>query len=103
MESFTRSCAWPPPRPPTSLASCWSSPASHAASGRPVAHSVARQSRGAPGSTCRRGLRDHPLGRLWVRHLAAGFGLAGELSSTGATLFARHSLELLATARRGAP
>jgi len=48
-------------------------------------------------------VRDHPLGRLWVRHLAAGFGLAGELSSTGATLFARHSLELLATARRGAP
>lgn len=41
-------------------------------------------------------LRDHPLARLWASHLAAGFSLAGELSSTAATLFARHSVDLLA-------
>ena len=41
-------------------------------------------------------LRDHPLVRLWASHLASGFALAGELSSTAATLFARHSVELLA-------
>ena len=43
-------------------------------------------------------VRDHPLARLWAKHLAAGFELelAGGLSSTAATLFARHSLELLA-------
>ena len=41
-------------------------------------------------------LRDHPLARLWARHLATGFTLAPELSSTAATLFARHSIELLA-------
>lgn len=41
-------------------------------------------------------LRDHPLARLWASHLAAGFTLAGELSSTAATLFARHSVDLLA-------
>ena len=40
--------------------------------------------------------RDHPLARLWASHLAAGFALAGELSSTAATLFARHSVDLLA-------
>ena len=41
-------------------------------------------------------LRDHPLARLWASHLAAGFSLAGELSSTAARLFARHSVDLLA-------
>jgi AraC-like DNA-binding protein len=41
-------------------------------------------------------LRDHPLARLWARHLSAGFALAGELSATAATLFARHSRDLLA-------
>ena len=41
-------------------------------------------------------LRDHPLARLWASHLATGFALAGELSSTAATLFARHSVDLLA-------
>lgn len=41
-------------------------------------------------------LRDHPLASLWASHLAAGFTLANELSSTAATLFARHSVDLLA-------
>jgi AraC family transcriptional activator of tynA and feaB len=41
-------------------------------------------------------LRGRPLARLWAGHLAAGFALAGELSSTAATLFARHSVDLLA-------
>ena len=40
-------------------------------------------------------LGTHPLGRLWSRHLAAGFAFAGELSSAAATLFARQSLDLL--------
>jgi AraC family transcriptional activator of tynA and feaB len=40
-------------------------------------------------------LRDGPLARLWSAHLAAGFALAGELSPAAATLFARHSIELL--------
>lgn len=40
-------------------------------------------------------LRDHPLARLWGRHLTSGFALAEELSMTAATLFARHSVELL--------
>lgn len=41
-------------------------------------------------------LRDHPLVRLWTSHVANGFALAGALSSTAATLFARHSVDLLA-------
>ena len=41
-------------------------------------------------------LRDRPLARLWAAHLAAGFTLAGELEPAAATLFARHSLDLLA-------
>jgi hypothetical protein len=41
-------------------------------------------------------LRDHPLARLWASHVATGFALAGELSSAAATLFARHSVDLLA-------
>src|SRR5262245_39773773 len=40
-------------------------------------------------------LRAHPLGRLWSSHLATGFALADELSSAAATLFGRHSLDLL--------
>jgi AraC-like DNA-binding protein len=40
-------------------------------------------------------LGTHPLGRLWSRHLAAGFALAHELSSAAALLFARQSLDLL--------
>jgi AraC-like DNA-binding protein len=41
-------------------------------------------------------LRDHPLVRLWTSHVANGFALAGALSSSAATLFARHSVDLLA-------
>ena len=41
-------------------------------------------------------VRDHPLARLWARHLVSGFALAEELSLTAATIFARHSVELLA-------
>jgi len=41
-------------------------------------------------------LRDHPLARLWANHLAAGFALAGELSSDAGILFARQSVDLLA-------
>ena len=41
-------------------------------------------------------LRDRPLARLWASHLAAGFALAGELSPAAATLFTRHSVDLLA-------
>jgi AraC family transcriptional regulator, positive regulator of tynA and feaB len=41
-------------------------------------------------------LPDSPLARLWAAHLAAGFALAGELSPAAATLFVRHSIELLA-------
>ena len=43
-------------------------------------------------------LRDHPLARLWASHLTAGFAMAGEFSPAAATLFARHSIELLAQA-----
>lgn len=39
-------------------------------------------------------LRDHPLVRLWASHLKSGFALADEFSSSAATLFARHSVEL---------
>jgi AraC family transcriptional regulator, positive regulator of tynA and feaB len=41
-------------------------------------------------------LRNHPLARLWASHLATGFALAGELSSTAASMFARHLVDLLA-------
>jgi AraC family transcriptional regulator, positive regulator of tynA and feaB len=41
-------------------------------------------------------LRDHAIARLWASHLAAGFALATELSSSAASMFARHSLDLLA-------
>jgi AraC-like DNA-binding protein len=41
-------------------------------------------------------LRERPLARLWASHLAAGFALSGELSSSAGTLFARHSVDLLA-------
>jgi AraC-like DNA-binding protein len=40
-------------------------------------------------------LRDHPLGRLWASHLATGFTIASDFSPSAATLFARHSIELL--------
>ena len=40
--------------------------------------------------------RDRPLARLWARNLSAGFDLAEDLSTIAATLFARHSVELLA-------
>jgi AraC family transcriptional regulator, positive regulator of tynA and feaB len=40
-------------------------------------------------------LRSSPLAQLWASHLAAGFGLSGEISPAGAAMFARHSIELL--------
>jgi AraC-like DNA-binding protein len=40
--------------------------------------------------------RDHPLTRLWATHLADGFAMASSFSPAAATLFARHSVELLA-------
>jgi transcriptional regulator GlxA family with amidase domain len=43
-------------------------------------------------------LRDQPLARLWARHLADGYALADALSPAAATLFARHSVDLLAQA-----
>jgi len=43
-------------------------------------------------------LRDHSLAHLWGRHLADGYNLAGALSPDGETLFAQHSVELLAEA-----
>ena len=43
-------------------------------------------------------LRGQPLARLWARHLADGYRLADTLSPAAATLFARHSIELLAQA-----
>jgi AraC family transcriptional regulator, positive regulator of tynA and feaB len=43
-------------------------------------------------------LRDQPLARLWARHLADGYALADALSPAAATLFARHSIDLLAQA-----
>lgn len=52
-------------------------------------------------------LRSHPLVHLWGSHLASGFALAGDLSSTAAGMFARHSVELLVQlleeAHRGSP
>ena len=41
-------------------------------------------------------VRARPLARLWATHLDAGFSLANELSPTAATLFTRHSVDLLA-------
>jgi AraC-like DNA-binding protein len=43
-------------------------------------------------------VRDHPLVRLWASYLTNGFALAGTFSSGGASLFARHCVELLAQA-----
>jgi len=51
-------------------------------------------------------LRNQPLARLWARHLADGYHLADALSPDAETLFARHSVELLAQAlneRRDTP
>jgi len=41
-------------------------------------------------------LHSHPLARLWASHLTSGFMLSGDLSPTAGTLFARHSVDLLA-------
>jgi AraC family transcriptional regulator, positive regulator of tynA and feaB len=41
-------------------------------------------------------LHGHPLARLWASHLVSGFMLSGDLSPAAATLFARHSVDLLA-------
>lgn len=41
---------------------------------------------------------DHPLIRLWATQLAEGFAMASSFSPAAATLFARHSVELLAQA-----
>ncbi|MGE0425309.1 MAG: helix-turn-helix domain-containing protein [Reyranellaceae bacterium] len=38
----------------------------------------------------------HPLAHLWANHLAGGFMLSGDLSPTAGSLFARHSVDLLA-------
>jgi AraC-like DNA-binding protein len=43
-------------------------------------------------------VRDHPLTRLWATHLADGFAMASGFSPAAATLFARHSAELLGQA-----
>jgi len=43
-------------------------------------------------------LRDQPLARLWARHLADGYALADALPPAAATLFAQHSIDLLAQA-----
>jgi AraC family transcriptional activator of tynA and feaB len=43
-------------------------------------------------------LRNRPVARLWASHLANGFAMATEFSPAAATLFARHSVELLAQA-----
>ena len=43
-------------------------------------------------------LRGHPLIRLWAAQLADGFAMASSFSPAAATLFARHSVELLAQA-----
>ena len=40
-------------------------------------------------------LRGHPLARLWASHLASGFALSGDFSPAAATLFSRHSIDLL--------
>lgn len=41
-------------------------------------------------------LRGHSLACLWASHLASGFMLSGDLSPAAGTLFARHSVDLLA-------
>lgn len=43
-------------------------------------------------------VRDQPLMQLWASHLAGGFAIASSLSPAAATLFARHSVELLGQA-----
>ena len=43
-------------------------------------------------------LRDLSLGRLWASHLATGFDIASTFSPAAATLFVRHSVELLTQA-----
>lgn len=43
-------------------------------------------------------LRNIPLGRLWASHLATGFTIASDFPASAATLFARHSVELLVQA-----
>jgi AraC family transcriptional activator of tynA and feaB len=43
-------------------------------------------------------VRNHPLLRLWGTHLADGFAMGNDFSPAAATLFARHSVELLAQA-----
>ena len=43
-------------------------------------------------------LRDLSLGRLWASHLATGFTIASTFSPAAATLFVRHSVELLTQA-----
>jgi len=43
-------------------------------------------------------MRDHAVTRLWGAYLADGFAVASSLSPAAATLFARHSVELLAQA-----
>jgi AraC family transcriptional regulator, positive regulator of tynA and feaB len=51
-------------------------------------------------------LHAEPLAHLWARHLADGYSLADALSPDAETLFARHSIELLAQAlneRRDTP
>ena len=41
-------------------------------------------------------LHGRPLARLWASHLTSGFMLSGDLSPAAGTLFARHSVDLLA-------
>ncbi|WP_249150404.1 helix-turn-helix domain-containing protein [Bradyrhizobium sp. JYMT SZCCT0180] len=41
-------------------------------------------------------LHGNPLARLWASQLVSGFMLSGDLSPAAGTLFARHSVELLA-------
>lgn len=43
-------------------------------------------------------LRDMPLARFWAHHLADGYAVADELSPAATTLFAQHSIDLLAQA-----
>lgn len=43
-------------------------------------------------------VRENPLMRFWATYLADGFAMANNFSPAAATLFARHSIELLAQA-----
>ena len=43
-------------------------------------------------------VRDHPLARHWASYLADGFAMVSSFSPSAATLFARHSVDLLAQA-----